>query len=248
MDYGKLTLEELEKGYWFDSQSDSYICNYCNRGFAVGQVFAIDGCFYLPEQAAAKHIQSEHGGNLAQLLASDSKYNTLTDNQKELLTLFASDMSDGGIAKKLGVSASTIRHQKFTFREKAKQAKLYLAVFEAVFGQKAVSSDTIIPIHNNARNLDERYVITEGEKARILESCFESLQPLRLKVFSAKEKKKVVILSQIAQLFEPGKTYTEKEINQIIQPVYGDYATIRRYLIMYGFLQREKDGSSYWLA
>lgn len=116
---------------------------------------------------------------MEQLLYSDTKYNTLTDNQKELLLLFYSDMSDSEIAKKLGVSHSTVRHQKFTFREKAKQAKLYLAVFESVFEDKIKNEDAIIPIHNHAIYYDERYVITE----------------------------KVVILTKIAEEFALGKKY-----------------------------------------
>lgn len=248
MDYGKLTLDEIKKGYRVDKEKNACVCNYCEKLFPAGQVFPIGDNFYTPEYAAAKHIEAEHGGNFAQLLNSDTKYSTLTDNQKELLSLFYSDMSDGEIAKKLGVSASTVRHQKFSFREKAKQAKLYLAVFECAFGDRPLNADTIIPIHNNALNLDDRYIITEQEKTHILKTSFESLRPPKLKVFSSKEKKKVVILAKIAEQFERGKKYTEKEVNQIIEPIYGDYATVRRYLIMYGFMERTKDGSSYWLT
>ena len=226
----------------------SDLCNYCDKAFHEGQVFSIGGNLYVPEHAAAKHIEVEHGGNVEQLLHSDTKYNTLTDNQKELLLLFYSDMSDSEIAKKLGISHSTVRHQKFTFREKAKQAKLYLAVFERVFEDKTKNEEAIIPIHNHAIYYDDRYVITEQEKKHILETSFESFKPLKLKIFSPKEKKKVVILIKIAEQFELGKKYTEKEVNQILKPIYDDYIAIRRYLIMYGFMERTKDGSIYWLT
>ena len=46
--------------------------------------------------------------------------------------------------------------------------------------------------------LDERYEITEAEEKN-LSGVFSSLEPLKLKVFSAKEKKKVVILKRIAE-------------------------------------------------
>ena len=72
--------------------------------------------------------------------------------------------------------------------------------------------------------------------------------PLVLKTFSPKEKNKVVILTKIAEQFEKGKTYSEKEINQILKPTYEDHITLRRYLIMYGFMERAKDGSKYWLT
>ncbi|MFR2551837.1 MAG: DUF2087 domain-containing protein [Clostridioides difficile] len=40
--------------------------------------------------------------------------------------------------------------------------------------------------------------------------------------------------------FERGKKYSEKEVNQILESIYDDFATIRRYLIEYGFMSRNK--------
>ena len=95
--------------------------------------------------------------------------------------------------------------------------------------------------------LDERYEITEAEEKKILSGVFSSLEPLKLKVFSAKEKKKVVILKRIAQEFEPGRRYTEGEVNSLLKEIYFDFATLRRYLVEYGWISREKDCSAYWL-
>lgn len=54
-------------------------------------------------------------------------------------------------------------------------------------------------------------------------------------------------LRKIAAVFQDGQTYTEKEVNQMLKGVYEDYATVRRHLIEYGFLDRKRDGSQYWL-
>lgn len=248
MDYGKLTLSELEKGYRYDKESDAYICNYCEQRFENGQIFSIDKNFFVAEHAVVKHIAVTHGGNLLQLIASETKYNTLTQNQRELLTLFHAGMSDKDMAKKMGVTEATIRRQRFSFREKAKQAKFYLAIYEQVFGAKTSPENTIVPIHNNAIYVDDRYLITEQERQHILETSFSSITPLVLISFSPKEKKKVVILTKIAEQFEKGKYYSEKEVNQILKPIFADYMTIRRYLIMYGFMERTRDGSKYWLT
>ena len=94
--------------------------------------------------------------------------------------------------------------------------------------------------------VDDRFVITEAEEKKILSSVFESMEPLRLKVFSAKEKKKIVILRRIAQEFERGRHYTEAEVNEILEAIYSDYVTLRRYLIEYGYMGRVRDGSDYW--
>ena len=53
-------------------------------------------------------MELEHSDYLEQLLNSDSKYNTLTENQKQLFQLFISDLPDKEIAKQVGVSTSTI--------------------------------------------------------------------------------------------------------------------------------------------
>ena len=49
----------------------------------------------------------------------------------------------------------------------------------------------------------------------------------------------------IATQFDENKKYSEAEVNEILKPVYDDFVLLRRYLIDYKFLMREKDGSSY---
>ena len=85
-----------------------------------------------------------------------------------------------------------------------------------------------------------------GSSTKILSAVFESLEPLKLRVFSAKEKRKVVALTKIVEQFEPGRTYTEKEVNGILRDIFDDYVTLRRYLIEYGFLERTRDCRTYW--
>ena len=186
-----------------------------------------------------------HGGAAALLINADTKYNTLTQNQKDLLLLIAAGASDKAIAKEMKITEATVRRQRFNFREKAKQAKLYLATYEQAF---AAAGEPLMPIHNKASFVDDRYVITEQEREKILKTCFASLDPLVLKAFPPKEKKKVVVLTAIAARFAQGKRYTEREVNEILQPVFFDFATIRRFLIIYGLMSRTRDGSAYWLT
>ena len=192
MDYDKITLTELKNGYHYDSTQDHYICNYCEQHFPAKQIFPVGSQFYTAEYAVNNHISTEHKGTLYQLVSSHAKYNTLTQNQRELILLFASGQSDKEIAKKLDIAESTVRRQRFTFREKAKQAKYYLAIYEQAFEHKGTLENTIIPIHSHASYVDDRYLITEQERNHILETTFCSFEPLVLKNFSAKEKKKVV--------------------------------------------------------
>ncbi|GIQ65520.1 transcriptional regulator [Paenibacillus cisolokensis] len=247
MEMEQLSIDELKRGYRFDAESRSYICNFCRKRFEAGEIFPIENRFFDAARAIQIHADTEHGDRLKRLLYAESKYNAFTDNQKELLFLIYSGLSDKEIATKLGISAATVRHQRFTFREKAKQAKMYLAIYEQVMEKKSPDEEAILPVHSHATMVDERYIITEKEKERILKTVFESLSPLKLKSFPPKEKKKLVILAKITELFEYGRTYSEKEINEIIGGVYDDFAVIRRYLVDYGFMARTADGKQYWL-
>ncbi|MNP33286.1 hypothetical protein D3C76_1265170 [compost metagenome] len=53
-------------------------------------------------------------------------------------------------------------------------------------------------------------------------------------------------LDVIAERFVYGEMYTEQQINDLLEPVYNDYALLRRSLVDYGYLERKKDGSQYW--
>lgn len=247
MDTENLTLQELTQGYTYQEEAGAYQCTVCGQTFYKSEVYPENGHYYKAKRAITLHLQQQHSDYTTSLLQNDTRYNTLTENQKTLLGHFAAGLPDKEVAKQMGTSLSTVRHQKFMFREKAKQAKLYLAMYQRVFAAKPADDNAIMPIHAHARQVDERYVITEQERQKILNSVFESLEPLKLKVFPPKEKKKVVILTQIAKQFEPEKTYTEKQVNAIIKDVFDDYVTLRRYLIEYGFLGRTNNGAEYWL-
>jgi hypothetical protein len=247
------TLEEAEKGYTHDTENESYVCNICHCGFDDGEVFKVGERFYCAEKMAEIHIATEHGNMLDVLMSYGKSHTGLTDNQRELLSMISSGLSDREIADKTGTAAATIRHQRFMFREKAKQARLYLAIYELAERGKRQSRSVVtdneefMDIHGGAKMIDERYQITKEEETAILANMFSSLQPLKLKNLSPKEKKKIVILKKIAGQFEPGRKYSEKEINAVLEDIYDDFATIRRYLIEYGFMNRTNDGKEYWL-
>lgn len=89
------------------------------------------------------------------------------------------------------------------------------------------------------------FQFTDEEIQKTFDTCILSYDPLVLKVFPAKEKKKYILLSKIITVFNPSMVYHELEVNEILKPIYDDFATIRRYLVDYHFLSRTKDGSKY---
>jgi hypothetical protein len=247
------SLEETEKGCTFDTEKDGYICNICRRVFESGEVFKVGERYFNAKKMAELHIAGEHGSMLEVLMSYEKRYTGITDNQKELLSMISSGLSDQEIAKKTGTAAATVRHQRFVFKEKAKQAKLYLAIYELAVQGKQQARNSIdeqeefIDIHESATMVDDRYLVTKAEEETIISNMFISQNPLRLKNLSPKEKKKIVILKRIAEQFKRGRKYTEKELNGVLKDIYEDFATIRRYLIEYGFMDRTKDGKEYWL-
>ena len=53
----------------------------------------------------------------------------------------------------------------------------------------------------------------------------------KLKTIPTQRKKRDVLLRYLAQQFEPGRVYTEKEVNQILVDYHDDVATLRRELV-----------------
>ena len=66
----------------------------------------------------------------------------------------------------------------------------------------------------------------------------------RLTQIPAKRKKRLVILQWLARKFEPGVRYPEPELNEIIKRHHPDTASLRRAMIEWRFMRREK--GVYW--
>ncbi len=65
----------------------------------------------------------------------------------------------------------------------------------------------------------------------------------------AKQRDKLLVLEYLANFFEQGRLYSEKEVNELLQlhSTFRDAAALRRALYEYRFLSRTRDGSQYWL-
>lgn len=80
-----------------------------------------------------------------------------------------------------------------------------------------------------------------AEEAEILARFFSGD---RLTSMPTQLAKRRVVLERLAQEFEVGERYPEKQVNFILQKFHADYAMVRRYLVDEGFLTRA-DGV-YW--
>ncbi|MGG5460967.1 DUF2087 domain-containing protein [Clostridium sp. B9] len=241
-------IEEVKRGYI--ELEESFKCIICEEEFIKGRIYDIDSVLYDAKKATMIHIKEKHGSTLEYLLGMNTSFTGISEVQRELLILIASGLSDKEIASKLGVAQSTIRNHRYKLREKEKQARLFIAMMELLSSNTRknitiLEKESLCDAHKTATTLDDRYNITDKEKESVIKIYMD--ESGAIKTFPSKEKKKIIILSQVVKNFSKGKKYSEKEINRILKRIYDDYARLRRALIEYGFLNRSNDCSSYWV-
>lgn len=241
-------VEEVKKG--FIENEDGYKCIICEEVFQHGRIYEIDSVLYDAGKAAELHVEEKHGIMLEYILDMNSSFTGISEVQRELIKLMAKGLNDKEIAKELGVAQSTIRNHRYKLREKEKQAKLFLAMMDLLSKEtnkkiNKLDKEIICDAPKTATTLDDRYNITDKEKKNIIENYMN--ENGGLKSYPSKEKKKIIVLEEIVKNFSRGKMYSEKELNRILKRIYEDYATIRRALIEYGFIERTNDCSSYWI-
>lgn len=174
---------------------------------------------------AAEHLQT-HGSVLDALLALDKGLTGLTDTQKSLIRRWQDGTDDAVLAAERGVSLSTLRNQRFALREREREARLLLAVLSLA------GLSTLQKPVKSAK--------TGGDG---VEQFFRDGKLLRM---PARYAKKHAVMLRFLALFEPGKVYADREVKELIAPIWPDFAEVRRFLCDLGLLQRTADGRSYW--
>jgi len=245
------SINDICTGYIYDKTFEKYICLICGETFTRGLIFDVDGVLMEAKMAASVHVSKVHGSVFDYLLTLDKKYTGLSDIQSKLLEYFYSGYSDKEIVEMEGEgSTSTIRNHRFKLKEKEKQAKTFLALM-TLLSKNHINDDggknggkKLVEIHRRATMVDERYVITEIEKENVIKNYIVKDKIIKI---PRAEKKKIIILQYLLQKFQHNRKYTETEVNEIIKSMHEDYASLRRYLIQYGFMAREDNGSAYWV-
>ncbi|MBV9093344.1 MAG: DUF2087 domain-containing protein [Streptosporangiaceae bacterium] len=69
----------------------------------------------------------------------------------------------------------------------------------------------------------------------------------RIIAVPARRSRRLMLLDQVAQAFEPGRKYPEAVVNEILKSVFGDHCALRRYLVDEEFMSRTAEGV-YWRA
>ncbi|WP_430609820.1 DUF2087 domain-containing protein [Enterococcus sp. DIV0876] len=229
-------LKDYQRGF---SQTESaYHCLFCTVSFNKEEIYPHEGRFFTAYNRINTHITDNHGGPIAGLLAQSKEQTGLSESQQEILQLFAEGLKDTVIAQRLGISTSTVRNHRFKLKEKQRQAMVFLSIMSLL-----QETPDLMP-HKGATMIDDRYAITADERKKIIATYFDETG--FIKQFPSKEKRKLVVLSVLADRFDSEKNYSEAAVNDILKQSITDYVTVRRYLIEYGFMKRTNDGKTYW--
>lgn len=240
-----VAMEELLAG--FILRNDFYICILCGHKIEKGIIYNEDGVFYEAEKFMKLHIEKKHRSVFDYLIDLDKKITGLSEHQKKLLSLFYQNKSDAEILSETGIgSESTIRNHRFNFKEKERQSKIFLALMELLkIKENGLSSKA--KLKNIKKYESSGMEVLPDEREKILKKYFPEGTDGVLKTFTMKEKSRLVILQEITRRFDKKLLYSEKEVNLILKTIFHDFAAIRRYLIDYGFMERNADGSGYRL-
>ncbi|MEG0152764.1 MAG: DUF2087 domain-containing protein [Cellulosilyticaceae bacterium] len=242
------TIEEIQRGYIIEK--DRYICIVCGEQFEKGEVFPVQGHFYDAKKMIECHIKGQHHSMLQYIINMNNSFLGVTEIQKQLLQCLVDGNSDKEVAQEMGIHPSTVRNHKYRLREKEKQAKLFLAMMQLLQTKQSepIQESEKSKLHKASKTatmIDDRYHTTQGEKEKIIANYFDASGSL--KNYPAKEKKKIIVLEKVKENFKKGKIYSEMELNRILERIYEDYATLRRALIEYGFMERDHTGNQYWI-
>jgi DNA-binding CsgD family transcriptional regulator len=219
-----MTITELTQG--FHREQNMWHCNYCEVKVRIDQRAQI-----------VEHLTIAHQSALDALLAAGG----LTENQQQLMQAFAAGHSDKQIAADQGVTASTIRQQKYRFRQKAAQSRLFLAQYQAVFGEN--DPVELLSVPKPAQNM--AITVDQYEQVLAKNIDFSSAHP-KLKHWPKPEAARVCLCARIVEDFAIDRQYTLNETNAILDAWYPDHSLLARYLVDFSFMQRTADGRQYW--
>ena len=167
-------------------------------------------------------------------------------NRLKLIGLLAQkESSVEELAAVLDISASTVSHHLSRLSEiglVSARADGYYNVYRLetdtlqTMAKRLLAEETLPEV---AKDLDRKAYDRQVLKNYLREDGSIAQLPTN-------QRKLDVILRYLVEHFEFGERYTEKKVNEIIGKLNQDISGLRRDLISFGYLDRERDGSAYW--
>lgn len=242
------TVGDLSRGYLFDKEREEYLCLLCGNSYKRHYVYTVGQSAVEAAGAIGLHIKKAHGSPFETYIEMDKRTTGLTENQREILSLFYQGLSDKEIQDRLDqVALSTIRNYRFSLREKRRQAKLFLAIMAGVEQEGRRPDEGFVRIPGSRISEDDRFAITQEEYQRTVREFFLEGESGPLQRLPKKQKQIIAVLTKLIERFDKERNYSQDEVNRILEAAYTDYVTLRRYMVDYGLLNRKPDGSVYWV-
>jgi DNA-binding transcriptional ArsR family regulator len=174
-------------------------------------------------------------------------FKALSDaNRLRIVALLSEqDLTVGEMAEMLDVSPATVSHHLSRLSDVglvSARAEGYYNVYELdldalnEMAKRILAEETLSSV---AADVD-----VDAYDRKVLET-FMSPEG-RLLQFPAQQKKEEAVLRYVVRAFEPGRRYSEKEINAMLSEFHEDTARLRRNLVVFGFMEREGGGGDYW--
>ena len=156
--------------------------------------------------------------------------------------LAAQEASVDELAVRLDLRAPTVSHHL----ARLKEAGLVTMRAEGTTHLYRLNAEALRAMNREVLSADRVRSLVDDQggaawERRVLHDFFEGQ---RLKEIPAMRKKRDVILRWLATQFEPGRRYTEREVNEVIQRHHVDAATLRRELIGAHLMARQQ--GVYW--
>ena len=163
----------------------------------------------------------------------------IDENRLRILGLLATEMlSVSAIAIRLDLKETVIvRHLA-----KLREAGFVRREVQAAEERYQLDLDFILATKKELFAPEESTTATEEDDTDKVLNRF--IEGDRLRHLPAKHTYRLIILEWVAAKFEAGSQYAEREVNDTLKRYFDDHASLRRALVDYGFMQREK--GIYW--
>ena len=152
-------------------------------------------------------------------------------------SLTRGDMYTELLAERLGLTPSTVSFHMKKLEDAglvASRKEQYYTVYSL---RRELLEKTVYDLAASApAQTDEQQKREEAYREKVIKAFFEYG---RLRSIPVQRRKKLICYQVIAEKFEIGRVYSEKEVNEIISPIWEDYCTVRRDMIGEGIFNRE---------
>lgn len=171
--------------------------------------------------------------NTEQLGHLTSLFKALSDPARLRILGLLADRPHAGheLAARLALTPPTISHHM----RRLVAARLVSVTPEA---QSRIYSLHLGAIREMSQSMNDSPAIeTDPEDNAVIRAFFDGP---RLRQIPASRKKRVIVLRRLLERFEPNRAYPEQEVNDMLRQAHDDVATLRRELVDYGFMVRDR--------